>query len=137
MGAYSGVDRDQARATLDRLRAAVAYRAAYREQERLGWPGRICLPERPVFTLDPAWLVTMAINRKAGWPDDPSLARGSAMPVQGRYPKRAEGDGGEYQASQRLSWQINYTRVRVRAAACPPRYRARLAHRLVQPGEEN
>ena len=124
MGAYSGVTRDQAQATLDQLRAAVAYRASQG-------------PAHIASVLDPAWLVTMAINRKAGWPDDPSLARGSAMPVQGRYPKRAEGDGGEYQASQRLSWQINYTRVRVRAAACPPRYRARLAHRLVQPGEEN
>ena len=52
--------------------------------------------ERVTYTTDPAWLVTMAINRRAGWPDDPSLARGSAHPVNCRYPKRAEKDCGEY-----------------------------------------
>jgi hypothetical protein len=41
------------------------------------------------LTNDPAWLVNMAINRRAGWPDDPSGAYGSAMPVNGRYPQRA------------------------------------------------
>lgn len=34
------------------------------------------------FTTDPTWLVHMAINRRAGWLDDPSEYRGSAMPVQ-------------------------------------------------------
>ena len=44
------------------------------------------------YTSDPAWLITMAINRRAGWPDDPSHSRGSCMPVQGRYPRKASGD---------------------------------------------
>lgn len=43
------------------------------------------------FTTDPAWLVQKAINRRAGWPDDPSHSRGSAMPVGGKYPRKAEG----------------------------------------------
>ena len=44
------------------------------------------------FTTDPAWLVEVAINRRAGWPDDPSHSRGSCRPVNGKYPKKAEGD---------------------------------------------
>jgi hypothetical protein len=43
------------------------------------------------FTTDPTWLVNMAINRRGGWLDDPSHTRGSAMPVDGKYPQRAEG----------------------------------------------
>jgi hypothetical protein len=43
------------------------------------------------FTTDPAWLVNMAINRRAGWPDDPGHTRGSAMPVNGKYPSKANG----------------------------------------------
>ena len=43
------------------------------------------------YTTDPAWLLMMAINRRAGWPDDPGHWRGSAMPVKGSYPKRASG----------------------------------------------
>jgi hypothetical protein len=44
------------------------------------------------YTTDPTWLVNMAINRRAGWPDDPSHVRGSAMSVQGKYPAKASGD---------------------------------------------
>ena len=43
------------------------------------------------YTTDPAWLVQMAINRRAGWPDDPTHYRGSCHPVHGRYPRKAEG----------------------------------------------
>ena len=43
------------------------------------------------FTTDPKWLVNMAINRRAGWSDDPSHSRGSAMPVAGKYPEESAG----------------------------------------------
>lgn len=65
---------EQVRATIEYLRQCQAARAA-------GYPVS--------YTDDPAWLVDMAINRRAGWPDDPSHRRGSCMPVRGRYPKRA------------------------------------------------
>ena len=33
------------------------------------------------YTTDPAWLVTMTINRRAGWPDDPrQVPEGHACP---------------------------------------------------------
>lgn len=44
------------------------------------------------YTTDPAWLVNMAINRRAGWPDDPSTSRGSCKPVGGKYPQKAIGE---------------------------------------------
>jgi hypothetical protein len=47
---------------------------------------------RVSYVTDPTWLLNMAINRKAGWPDDPGLSRGSARPVEGRYPAKADGD---------------------------------------------
>lgn len=64
----------QIRATIDYLQKCQAARAQ-------GY--------QVAYTSDPAWLVTMAINRRAGWPDDPGFLRGSAMPVNGTYPKRA------------------------------------------------
>jgi hypothetical protein len=76
-------DRTAVRVTLDYLRLCRAARA-------VGHP--------VAFTTDPAWLVDMAINRRAGWPDDPSEYRGSARPVSHRdrpgylrYPRKAEG----------------------------------------------
>ena len=64
------------------------------------------------FTTDPAWLIHMAINRRAGWPDDPSQMRGSAMPVDGRYPRKAE--GGHYSHLRNLARCINTPRRIVR-----------------------
>lgn len=61
---------------------------------------------RVSFTTDPAWLIHMAINRRAGWPDDPTTSRGSAMPVCGRYPKKAAGDYG-FRHLQHLAAKIN------------------------------
>lgn len=53
------------RATIDRLRACQAARAA-------GLPLRL--------VDDPAWLVEQAINRRAGWVEDPHH-RGSSPPI--------------------------------------------------------
>ncbi len=66
------------------------------------------------FTTDPTWLLDMAINRRAGWPDDPSTSRGSAMPVNGQYPKKASGDG--YNHLQLIAREINTPRLIVRPA---------------------
>lgn len=67
------------------------------------------------YTTDPAWLVTMAINRRAGWPDDPSGFRGSAMPVRGRYPKRAEGI--RYNHLRLIAGEVNTRRLIVRTGS--------------------
>ena len=55
------------RATIDHLRKCQHARAC-------GFPVN--------FTTDPAWLVHQAINRRAGWPDDPGCFRGSCLPVR-------------------------------------------------------
>src|SRR5712692_7279277 len=60
------------------------------------------------FVTDPTWLVQMAINRRAGWPDDPSCSRGSAMPVYGKYPKKAGGDA--YRHLRLIADEVNSPR---------------------------
>ena len=77
---------------------------------------------------DPRWLVHMAINRRAGWPDDPSFLRGSSMPVNGRYPRRASGD--EWSCLQRFARSVNTPRLIVRDRDCPKHLRSRFANRL-------
>ena len=89
------------------------------------------------YTTDPAWLVTMAINRRAGWPDDPSTARGSAMPVDGRYPPKASGDA--YRHLELLAHELNTPRLIVRPGQCGEWRRLierRLPSRLTRPEEE-
>jgi len=86
------------------------------------------------FTTDPAWMVNMAINRRAGWPDDPSTTRGSAMPVNGKYPKRAEGDLVRW--LKNVARTINGTRIIIRPSEVPFQYRERLRNRITWPGEE-
>ena|SRR3990167_8451520 len=100
-------------ATIEYLRSCQAYRNA---------GGMV------TYTTDPAWLVTMAINRRAGWPDDPSCSRGSAMPVNGHYPQMAAGES--YRTLERLSHRVNTPRLIVRERECPLKYRTRLAHRF-------
>jgi len=109
------------RATIDFLRQCQAARAQ-------GWPVRV--------TTDPAWLVTVAINRRAGWPDDPGHLFGSAMPVNGRYPKRASDQA--WRDLGHFAQAVNTPRRIVREIECrhiDPRIRARLAHRITSEGE--
>lgn len=90
---------------------------------------------RVSLTNDPAWLVDMAINRRAGWPDDPSLARGSCMPVNGAYPKKASGD---YFSHLRLiASEINTPRLIMRIPRLGEHrwLAAKLPHRFFQ-GDE-
>lgn len=96
----------KAQSTLHTLRALQWRRAAYqtfRPRE---------LASEVAFTDDPAWLVNQAINRRAGWPDDPSHTRGSAMPINGVYPKKASGD--YYRHLRLLAHEINTPRLIVR-----------------------
>ena len=89
------------------------------------------------YTTDPTWLVEQAINRRAGWPDDPSTSRGSAMPVAGTYPKKASGDAWRH--LQLLADEINTPRLVVRPASLGE-WRtfllARIPHRFLMPEEE-
>lgn len=66
------------------------------------------------FTTDPTWLVDMAINRRAGWSDDPSDTRGSARPLaNGEYPKKARGDIGRWLTSLVIKANIPRCRMHV------------------------
>ena len=108
---------EQVRSTIEYLRTCIRARKA-------GYPVS--------YTTDPEWLVDMAINRRAGWPDDPSHARGSCMPVGAsmRYPKRAEGN--VVSGCARLAWDLAH-RIIVREISVrwlPRRVRERIAHRL-------
>lgn len=77
----------------------------------------------PVYLkTDPAWLVNMAINRRAGWAESRHV-HGSCLPVNGQYPKRAE------ENLRILADQVNSRRV-VRLHEVPLRYRSRLANRI-------
>lgn len=104
----------EVRATIAFLRACQAARAA-------GVPVS--------YATDPEWLVDVAINRRAGWPEDPH-AYASCMPVDAsmRYPKRALHD--ETRWLLQTAHHLNGTRVRLHPHSVPQRYRARLAHRL-------
>lgn len=66
----------------------------------------------PVYlTTDPTWLLNMAINRRAGWVEDPH-SYGSVQPVRGKLPRFATGD------AQRHIDQIGH-RVNSRAIVRP------------------
>ena len=77
------------------------------------------------------WLLDQAINRRAGWPDDPGCSRGSCRPVNGRYPKKAEGESLNH--LYLLARELNTPRLIVRPERCGEWRRlieARLPNRL-------
>lgn len=124
--------REQVHGTLEHLRALRERRAKI--AEALAQGVRACSIEHYVsFTNDPAWLVNMAINRRAGWPDDPSHMRGSCMPVNGKYPRKAAGDGPLRDLWGQLGYMIRTPRVVVRVAelgAARTYLLARIPHRF-------
>src|ERR1700690_2049623 len=89
---------------------------------------------RVAFTSDPQWLLHMAINRRAGWPDDPSYSRGSCMPVQGKYPKKAEGSA--FMELWRIAHTINNTRVALHFQSCPSLLKLRIPWRIFEVRED-
>jgi hypothetical protein len=106
-------DMEKVRATIEALRERIMRRNAIRAylQEYLdSGQARLGLGYYVNYTNDPTWLVDMAINRRAGWPDDPDH-RGSCMPVNGKFPKRAVGNGGTALTS--LANRLRGTRIRV------------------------
>jgi hypothetical protein len=114
-------------ATTTPVRATLAYLRTCQAARAAGSPVR--------YTTDPAWLVTMAINRRAGWPE-PRHTRASARPTaDGRYPPRAEETDSPTMIQ--LGHKMNgHPRVIIRPPEVPIRYRARLAHRLTTPDQE-
>ena len=72
---------------------------------------------------DPAWLVNMACNRRAGWVESRFMF-GSCLPINGRYPKRAD------ENLHLLADKVNTPRLIVRETEIPSRYRLRLANRI-------
>lgn len=140
------------------VRATIDYLRLCRQARALGYPTEGPIRAEYSLTRDPEWLVDMAINRRAGWSDDPTLSRGSAMPVNGGiktkigqhrigvhlgacpagvYPKRAAGDWGWREMVQ-LAGQINGTRVVKReceARSWPRKVRERLVHRIISRDE--
>lgn len=86
-----------------RIGATIAYLRRCQAARAVGYPVS--------YTTDPAWLLDVAINRRAGWPDDPSHSRGSAMPVNGKYPRKAEGQ--RFMHLWRIARDVNTPRLRV------------------------
>jgi hypothetical protein len=86
------------------IRSTINHLQLCREARRGGYP--------VAYTTDAAWLVNQAINRRAQWPDDPGCFRGSCMPVNGIYPKKAIGE--QYNHLQNLARKINTSRLIVR-----------------------
>lgn len=85
------------------------------------------------WTTDPTWLVNMAINRRARWPDDPGFLRGSAMPVEGRYPKTASDQA--WRDLRRFARDVNTPRLAVHVQSTrhlPRKIVMRVAHRLCE-----
>ncbi len=114
----------------EQVRDTLAYLQRCRRARGLGLPVS--------YVNDPAWLVDMAINRRAGWPDDPSHSRGSAMPVGGKYPKKAEGDW--FWELFRIAHTINGSRVVLyeRSIGAVRRFLLRkIPHRITRIGEES
>lgn len=90
--------RARVRATVEYLRACQAARAAG------------C---RVSFVTDPGWLVNQAVNRRAGWLEEPG-ARGSSQAIAGRLPRKCRAD---WQRHLRLiAGEVNTPRLVVRPA---------------------
>ena len=114
------VTHEQIVATLEHLNACRAARAA-------GYP--------VYLTTDPAWLLDVAIDRRAGWPEA-THSRDIAMPVGGKLPKKADGDAQRHLGQ--LAHLIN-SRVRIDRSELGEwgRYLdAKLPDRFARPGED-
>lgn len=98
----------------ERIRNTIEYLTRCRKARDMGL--------KVAFTTDPEWLVDMAINRRAGWLDDPSNTFGSAIPVTRwarwmvvpiyQYPKKASGD--YFRHLRLVAYTVNTPRVIIR-----------------------
>jgi hypothetical protein len=90
---------------LSRVGATLAFLRSRQRARDAGYPVS--------YTSDPAWLVNEAINRRAGWADDPHYF-GTTRPVNGRLPRKAQGD---YQRHlYQIAREINTPRLVVHVA---------------------
>lgn len=97
------------------VQATIEYLTQCRAARAAGYPVS--------FTTDARWLVHMAINRRAGWPDDPTEYRGSCAPNAGgstlpigqRYPRKAYGSAQSH--LRQIAYEIN-SRAVVRPQRC-------------------
>jgi len=110
---------EQVRATIEHLRLlrqrrtaiaeAYASDAIFRRRKDVTGEPRVYLKT------DPTWLVDMAINRRAGWLDDP-WTFGTTQPVQTRDGLRLPwiiADGNAERHLRQLAGRINTPRLRV------------------------
>ena len=113
-----------------KIRATIAYLRRCQDDRNAGY--------HVSYWTDPAWLVEQALNRRAGWLDDPGSTRGSCAPTRdGRYPPRAS--GGAYSHLRNLAREINTPRLRVYESSLGEWRRlllARLPHRFARPEED-
>lgn len=138
--------------TSEAVRNTIDYLRLCQKARALGYPTTGPVVAEYSLMRDPEWLVDMAINRRAGWPDDPTLTRGSAMPVNqgirtevgahrigihpgmcpaGVYPKRAAGDWG-WRTLVQFAHRVNSrSRIRSRELGILGRVgRTKLAYRV-------
>jgi hypothetical protein len=126
----------------EQVRGTIAWLKLLREERKKGY-------KSTSLTADPEWLVDMAINRRAGWPDDPSHSRGSAMPVKRwkpgamvvpiyQFPKKAGGD--YYRHLQLVAYEVNTPRLIIREGRLGELrafFRKKLPNRITWFGEED
>lgn len=103
---------------MTRLSNTIAYIKRCQDARQAGYP--------VYLKTDPAWLVNMAINRRAGWPES-RFYFGGCQPINGQYPKRADEC---HDSTRLLARNVNTPRLIVRETECPKRYRTRLQHRF-------
>lgn len=90
---------------MTKVGATVEYLRRCQEARAAGVPVRL--------VTDPWWLVNQAVNRRAGWVEDPHY-RGTSQPIRGRLPRKCRGD---WQRHLRLiAGEVNTPRLVVRPA---------------------
>jgi len=109
-------------------RATIEYLKRCRSAKDAGYP--------VAYTTDPDWLIDMAINRRAGWPEaDPHTHGIALLNHRGTLARKWAED---WQRHVRLfAREVNTPRLVVRRSHCPEArdYFPRLAHRLSEPGD--
>lgn len=102
---------------MNKIRNTIDYLRKCQQARKHGYP--------VYLKTDPAWLVNVAINRRAGWPES-SVFFASCQPVNEQYPKRAD------ENLSQLAARVNTPNLVIRAQEIPKRYRIRLASRITE-----
>lgn len=89
------------------------------------------------FTSDIRWLLNMAMNRRAGWPEADRHTHGIAyLNHRGQLARKWAGDWQRH--VYQFAMRVNTPRLIVRLVGCPEarEFAGRLAHRLTMPEDE-